>query len=204
MVWFILKITIFAVARLFIKEIKGLNNIPKEGNYIVVANHESYIDPFLIVNITHKIIHFLTMKGRPFRYLPQNVFEKIFGVIVMEKSKKKSFKKILNFLKSGMIVGLFPGGPRSLDGNMTKGKTGAVRLALAARVPILPIGLKGTFEISPREQLIPKLKRAKINIGKPICLSKYYNKRITKSLLSELTRTMMKRIAKLADKSYLY
>lgn len=206
MVWLRLKLTIVPIARLFLKGVEGLENVPKKVNFILASNHESYVDPFLILGgmlpYVNKKIHFLAMKGRPFRYLPEDFLKKIFGVITIEKNRKKTFQNMLDFLNNGEIIGIFPGGPRSLDGRMTKGKTGAVRLALAAGVPILPVGLRGTFRIAPREQLIPNLKRAEIFIGKPLYLSIYHNKKITKKLLYQLTTRMMKKIAKLADKEY--
>ena len=77
-----------------------------------------------------------------------------------------------------------------------------MRLALAAKVPIIPIGLIGTFEILPKGKYIPKLKRATMNIGKPLYLDKYYNKKITKGLLRGITDDIMKEIAKLCNQEY--
>ena len=208
MVWLILKATLFSFIRLYLRKVKGKQNIPKKRNFIIVANHESYIDPFLIGSVVvpylDKKTHFLTMKGRPFRYLPENFYKKFCGIVIMERNKEKTYQKLLKVLQSGEILALFPGGPRSNDGRMTRGRTGTVRLALEAKVPIVPVGLKGTFDIAPRDQIRLNWKRATMVIGKPIYLDQYYNKPVAKKLLKILTTDMMKSIAKLARKKYLY
>jgi 1-acyl-sn-glycerol-3-phosphate acyltransferase len=75
-------------------------------------------------------------------------------------------------------------------------------LALHARVPVVPIGLIGTFKILPKGKMMPKLKKAKMNIGKPIYFDEYSNKKITKKILREVTTKIMKEIAKLCNQKY--
>ena len=90
---------------------------------------------------------------------------------------KEALKWAVKALKQGKIIAIHPEGTRSLTGKLQKGKTGVVRLALAAKVPVIPIGLIGTFEILPKGKYIPKLKRATMNIGKPMYFGKYYDKK---------------------------
>ena len=100
-------------------------------------------------------------------------------------------------------MGIFPEGKRSLDGKIQKGKTGVVRIALGGRVPIIPMGITGAFEIMPIGKGIPKLKKSvKLKIGKPIYLDKYYKRKITKKLLRNITDEVMKEIAKLSGQRY--
>ena len=75
-------------------------------------------------------------------------------------------------------------------------------MALAAKVPVIPVGLIGTFEILPKGKAIPKLKRAIMNIGKPMYFNKYYKKKITARLLRKITDNIMKEIAKLCKQEY--
>src|ERR1043165_3681673 len=73
-------------------------------------------------------------------------------------------------LKSGELVGLFPEGTRSPDGRLYRGRTGVARLAVAAGVPIVPVGLLRTEKVQPIGQPYPMLFRGKIRVkfGKPI------------------------------------
>ena len=107
-----------------------------------------------------------------------------------------------SYLTQGKIIGIYPEGTRTLDGKLQRGKTGAARLALAAKVPIVPVGLIGTFEILPKGKNIPKLKRAIVNIGKPIYFDKYYGKENDKKTIRLVTTKVMKEIAKLCKKKY--
>jgi|TARA_B100001971_G_C18198318_1_gene542895 1-acyl-sn-glycerol-3-phosphate acyltransferase len=176
LVYPIFKRTIFPIAKLFLKEIKGIENIPKKGPFIITSNHESYIDPFficsIIIPLLNKKIYFLAGKGRFWDLFGDGISERWAGCVCADKGKEKAIQKLLHLLKKGNIIAIFIEGSRSPDGKLRKGKTGVVRLALKAHVPILPIGIMGSFEIAPRDKLIPKLKRAKLHIGKLIYLIK--------------------------------
>ena len=196
--------TFFAFFRLFIRKAEGLGNLPK-APYILAANHDSYLDPLLVASAVckkmEKPLHYLAMKGRFWNLFGDHISRKWAGCVPLDEGKKKAVKELTRLLKKGDTVGIFPGGPRSLDGNLTRGKTGAVRLALAADAPIVPVGIIGSYEIASREKLIPNFKRCEIKFGKPI----YYKKqKITKKLLRKLTNELMEEIAKLINKKYLY
>ena len=207
MVYPIAKKLLFPALRLFLKKVKGMKNIPKKGPYIITANHESYIDPFLIGSIiipmTNKKIHFLAVKGRFWDLWGDRLAHDYAGCVCLDYGKEKAFKELLNLLKEGKIVGMFTS-PKSLDGKLKKGKTGVIELALKARVPILPIGLAGAFEIAPRDKLVPNLRRAKMNIGELIYLDKYHSKKIDYRLLKKLTDGLMYVISDLTGKPYNY
>ncbi len=208
MVYPIFKRTVLLPLRLFLKEVEGMENIPKKGPFIIAANHESYLDPFLIMSVIiplkDKRIYFLAKKGRFWDFFGRKIARDWAGGIPLDDGKEKAFQELTSLLKKGEIGALFMEGQRSLDGKLVKGKTGVIRLALKARVPILPIGIIGTYEIAPRDKLIPKLKRAKLYIGKPIYLKKYYKKSMTKKLLRKSADDVMKVISKLTGKPYNY
>ncbi len=196
-----------------IKDVRGVENAPLKGAFIIVANHESYLDPFIIlyslIKRTNKKIHFIAMTGRTKFLWKIGIFNRFFrewaGIVPLDDGKRKALKNIENLLRGGNIAGLFPGGPRALDGRLTSGKTGAVRLALAAKVPILPIGIKGSIEVAAGDRLMPKFKRViAVKVGKPIYFKKFYSKKLSKKILVELTNKVMKEISGLSGKKYLY
>lgn len=207
MVYQVLKVTLFPLLRLFLKYVKGTENIPKKGFYIITANHESYLDPFFIASViiplTNKKIHFLAVKGRFWDMWGDKIAHDYAGGVCLDYGKEKAFKELLSLLRGGKIVGIFTS-PKSFDGKLKKGKTGVIELALKSRVPILPIGLAGAFEIAPGDKLIPNFRRAKINIGKLIYLDKYYSKKIDYRLLRKLTDDLMHVISGLTGKPYNY
>lgn len=207
MVYPVLKVTLFPLLRLFLKDVKGTENIPKKGPYIITANHESYLDPFfiasVIIPITNKKIHFLAVKGRFWDMWGDRIANGWAGAVCLDYGKEKAFKELSSLLKEGKTVGIFTS-QKSLDGKLKKGKTGVMELALKSRVPILPIGLIGVYEIAPRYKLIPNFRRAKIDIGKLIYLDKYYSKKIDYRLLRKLTDDLMHVISGLTCKPYNY
>jgi len=203
MVFPILKITLFPVTRLFIRKYSGLENLPSPP-FILAANHGSYLDPFLmsavVVPKIDKKIHYLAMKGRFWNFFGDHISREWAACVPVDEGKKKALDDLTKCLKKGNIVGIFPGGARTLDGHLTRGKTGAVRLALNANVPIVPVGILGAYKIAPRDKLIPRLKRCELKFGKPI----YYKKpkKITHALLRTHTTHLMKTIAKMIGKKY--
>jgi 1-acyl-sn-glycerol-3-phosphate acyltransferase len=209
MVYPIAKLTIVPIIKLWIKEVNGLENIPKGKAIIFAANHESYMDHFIImctiIPYLDKKVHFLSKKEH-FNNPIKAIWHTWAGAIPLDRNAKgkEALKWAIRALKKGSIIGIHPEGTRSLTGKLQKGKTGVARLALLAKVPVIPIGLIGTYKILPKGKYIPRLKRAKITIGKPIYFDKYYKKRITKRLLRDVTGIIMKDIAELCNQKYDY
>lgn len=194
----LLNFTLSPIIRLYIRKVHG--KIP-QGPFIIVANHESYLDPFFMLATFFpripKKIHFLANRGRFWSRFGNKFSHDLAGCVPLDKGHgQEALDELQDWLKKGDLVALFPGGARSLDGNMTQGHTGAVRLSMASKVPILPVGIVGAFEIAPRNNLIPRFRRAEIFIGKPLHLIHSTKK------IEDNTRIMMKEISKLCNKKY--
>jgi len=166
------------VDKILIKEVKGLENIPK-GNFILVSNHQSYLD--IIVNsylCVPRKFHFIGQidgwKGA-LKWLMRTVYF-LSGVIPLDRtsaeSRENALRKAIKVLKKGDILIIYPEGRRSENGEIQKGRLGVAKIFLKTGIPILPTGIKGTFELmSPKGKL--KIKRiVKINIGKPLFFEK--------------------------------
>lgn len=147
------------LSRVFWKiEFRGVENIPEHGGVIIAANHQTYIDPF-----------WLSLKiKRPTRYLAWSAAFKWpvvgqcltwFGAwpLALEGSDPAPIRRSLQWLRSGGAVVIFPEGGRSTpSGELERFKAGAVRLALEANVPILPVTIKGGNRIWPRGWRFPR------------------------------------------------
>ena len=134
----------------YIKKVNGLANIPKDRNFIIAANHSSYMDHLILatifVNYVNKRMHFLAKKEH-FEGFFQKSFHKWADAIPIDRQAggKEALKWAINALKNNKIISIYPEGTRTLNGRIQKGKTGVARLVLGAKVPVLPIGLIGTF-----------------------------------------------------------
>ena len=207
MVYFIGKRIIPPIVKLWIEGVNGLENVPRKGPFIIAANHESYMDHLIIMSslvpYLNKKVHHLAKKEH-FSNPLKAAWHNYAGAIPTDRQKggKKALKWAVNALKHGKIIAIHPEGTRSLTGKLQEAKTGVARLALLTKAPVVPAGLIGTFEILPKGKYLPKLKRASMNIGKPIYFPEYYNKKINKRIIKEVTRKIMQEIARLSMQKY--
>lgn len=139
-------------------------HIPPTGGVIIAANHQTYIDPFWIS---------VPMK-RPVRYLAWDAafgwplvgwFMRMLGAwpLQLEGSDPKPIRQSLQWVREGGAVVIFPeGGRGNPDGSMRKFKPGAVRMAMEAGVPILPVTIRGGHQVWPLGWRFPRLGRVEI------------------------------------------
>lgn len=161
------------VRLIWIKEIRGKENIPKR-NFILASNHQSHWDQVIngYLCVPRKFTYLGQIdKYEGFQKLLRDFLYKIGGVIPIhrykEESKKRALKECEERLKKGEILIIYPEGTRSLDGKIGEGKAGIARIYLKTKVPILPVAIKGNFEIMPVGKVFPKFKKiVQINIGK--------------------------------------
>ena len=208
MVYATAKLLLLPIFRLFVKDVKGIGNLPKKGPFIIAANHSSFLDPLvlagLIIPKVDQKIHFLAKPTGIWRIFSEYISVSWAGCIPIEKTrlvKRKSLPIAIEMLKKGEVVGVFPEGTRN-HRKLIKAHTGVGRLAVEG-FQIIPIGIKGTHEIWPRNKTFPRFKRAaKIIIGKPMKFKKIPEKKINKEILTNITSKIMKRIGKLINQEY--
>jgi len=163
------------VKLIWIKEVRGIENIPKE-NFILAANHQSHWDQVITAYLC--VPRRFTYLGQIDKYSGFEAFLRNFlyfvaGVIPVhrynEESKRKAIRECVERLKKGEILIMYPEGTRSKDGKIHEGKPGIAKIYLETGVPILPVAIKGNFEIMPVGKSFPKFKKiVKINVGKPL------------------------------------
>ncbi|KKR21149.1 MAG: Phospholipid/glycerol acyltransferase [Parcubacteria group bacterium GW2011_GWE2_39_37] len=118
------------------------------------------------------------------------------------EDKSQVITQATEVLKSGQILALFPQGTRSRTGEIEKTFTGVARIALLARVPVVPVGIKGAFEVFPPEGKLKWKKDIEINIGPPMDFNKYYDFEKNPQLYRAITNQVMVEISRLAEKEY--
>lgn len=174
----ITKLWLYPLCSILIKRIKGVENIPKDSSFIIVSNHEHLIDPLYIIypilKKLNKKVHFVATPT--WWFLGDTICRQWAGCIPLFNSEQ-AYKETKELVESGEIVGLFPEGGTRRTKNP---KTGAVRLALETKTPILPIGIKSSY--------IPF--NSILNIGKLIYLKKNKKniKKQTLDLMMEVYR----------------
>ena len=158
--------------RTWVREVIGIENIVLDSPAIFVSNHLSYCDFLIIGSLLRKYIVFVANKeiNQTFFF---GWFTKVNHVVYVDRDNPgfSFFKDILRHLEKGRSIVIYPEGTRSRTGKMFKPKEGFVKLAIKARVPIIPVAMKGTYEILPPHRFIPRLKRCSVIIGERIFIS---------------------------------
>lgn len=170
--WFWWYICLLLVTVLFRYRRQGRRNTPREGAFLIVANHESYLDPVLVgLAIDHQPVTPLARRGL-FKNPIFGAHLRGLGTVPIDETggDVAAIKEGIRQLQAGRIVSLYPEGSRSHDGQMQPFKRGALLLLKRSTVPILPIAVAGAYDAWPRKQKLPKIFGSKvaINIGEPI------------------------------------
>jgi 1-acyl-sn-glycerol-3-phosphate acyltransferase len=182
--------------------VEGLENVPREGAFIVVANHCSNLDPpFLgavIGRYLGRVVHFMA-KAEMRRWLLIGWLASQSGVFFVRRGEgdRGAYRSALTHLAAGEIIALFPEGTRSRDGELKEGRSGAALLAVRSGVPILPAGIAGTHRIFARRSRLPHRSRVTIRIGQAFRLPEIRNGQLERGLLETGTDRIMREIAAL-------
>lgn len=191
---------------LFKRDWSGAEHIPATGGFITVINHNSYLDPLAYA-------HFQYNTGRTPRFLAKvSLFQSGFLGAMMRRTGQipvyresadaiGAFRAAVEAINQGECVAFYPEGTLTRDPRQwpTVGKTGAARVALLTRVPVIPIAQWGANEAVPpyakkrRVRLFPR-KTLRVKAGPAIDLSAYYDREPTAEVLREVTDLLMSTI----------
>lgn len=148
----------------------GTENIPKKGGLLVAANHQTYIDPLWISLPIKRSLRFLAWDAA-FEWPLIGSAMGLFGAwpLQIEGTDPAPIRKSLQWLREGGAVVIFPEGGRGQpDGSMIKFKAGAVRMAIEAGVPILPVTIRGAHRVWPSSMRFPRLGQVDIVYHAPL------------------------------------
>lgn len=147
-------------------DVKGLENLPKEGAAIVCANHIHLLDSVTIVIHIKRMIYIMVKKELMESKIGNWFFNKL-GCFAVDRGKGdvKAIEDAEGHVKNGDLLMIFPEGSRNGMAKGIKMKKGAAMIALQTKTPIIPVGISGSF--------IPFTK-IKIRFGKPMDLSTYF------------------------------
>ena len=201
-----------AIRQLWRPNVDGLEHVPASGGAIFCGNHISVADEFFLGAVIDRPIAF---------WAKEEYFEKTgvtgllykglmngLGAIPVHRAGGRAalsaFDAAIPHLQDGGLVCVYPEGTRSPDGRLYRGRTGAARLALAAGVPIVPVGTIGTEKVQPIGQVLPTVKRGEVTIkfAKPIDVSDWLEADSASSAAREITDKLMSTIQSLTGQQY--
>jgi 1-acyl-sn-glycerol-3-phosphate acyltransferase len=193
---------------------EGRRNIPASGPVLLLANHQSFLDPLIVGSATRRHLCFLARKTL-FRGLFGRLIRFLHAVPVdQEGVAKDGLKTILEQLKAGQAVLVFPEGERTTTGELQPLKPGILLLIKRMAAPIVPIGIAGGFDALPRTRHWPRLSPIflppsgsdiAVSIGAPIPALRYQDmsrEQVLRELHNELMR-VKERAERLRRKPFL-
>ena len=134
--------------------VKGIQNIPSQGPFILAPNHQSYVDgPLAMAGLSARTIKecYFYATERHVKSSLRKYLARRNNIIIMERSDlKNSILKLAEVLKQGKNVIIFPEGSRTHDGKISAFKKTFAILSKELQVPIVPVCIRGAFEALPR------------------------------------------------------
>ena len=212
MFYWVVKAVLAPILRvLFRPWAEGTDYVPRTGPAILASNHLSFSDHFFApLPLPRKVVFLAKSEyftGRGIKGLFSKAFFSGVGQIPVDRSGGEASERALTtglrVLASGQLLGIYPEGTRTPDGRLFRGKTGVARLALEARVPVIPCAMIGGFEFQPPGKITPQLRiRPGVRFGKPLDFSRYYGMETDRIVLRAVTDEIIYEIMKLSGQEY--
>lgn len=169
------------IAKLFFRlKVEGLENLPQKTNFILVANHASFLDTVIIGAAIPRKVYWIALRG-----LYQIFWLRWFFQLIDAMPSGSSSEKAVTLLREHKNIGIFPEGRLSRDGKLREFRRGSALLAIKTGRPLVPCAILGTYEALPVTARLPKFRPVKIKIGKPKYLFKEFEEIIDDVYLQE-------------------
>ena len=179
-------------------DFQGQDNVPRKGGAILSINHTSYLDFALAGTAAlpaNRYVRFMAKKELFDNKIAGPLLRGMHHINVDRSSGSASFVAALRALKAGEIIGIFPEGTISTSFEIKGLKSGAVRLAIGAGVPIIPTIVWGGQRVYTKG-VKPSFKRGKIPVtvsfGAPIAYSRDTDVEVAEAHLREVMIQMLR------------
>ncbi len=209
--WFMKTFVLGPVLKtLFRPWVKGLDNVPASGAAILASNHLSFSDSIFMPLMVPRPVVFLAKSeyftGKGVKGKLTAAFFRLTNQLPMDRSGGAASAQSLNagmdVLKNGSLLGIYPEGTRSPDSRLYRGKVGVARLALQARVPVIPVAMIGTDKVQPIGKRVPNIRRIGMIFGEPMDFSRYYGMEDDRLIQRSVTDEIMYELMRLSGQEY--
>jgi 1-acyl-sn-glycerol-3-phosphate acyltransferase len=181
-------------------KVEGVEHVPTHGSAIVISNHLSMIDPFVVGYGANRRVNFMA-KEELFRTPVVGWFIRKLGAFPVDRARRDpaSLRTALTVLKSDELLGMFPEGTRSTSGAMLEFRTGALRLASKTRAPIVPVAVINTERALPPKKFI-RPARIAVHFGPAFEIPELYDNPKDPAVMESAAETVRAAIQALHDK----
>lgn len=179
-------------------DVDGLEHVPDEGPFLLIANHQSYLDPILLQAVVRRPIHTMAKSTEFSNPITAPILKKLKSFPVRRfEIDPQAIRITLRHLAAGRGVGIYIEGERSWDGRLQPPRLGTVRLGLKAGVPVVPCGISGAYESWPRWSKLRR-GRVRIRLGRPLRFPQLDTRAEREAALDDAREAIMGTIAELA------
>ena len=164
------KLFVFPIYKFVFKgHLIGRDNIPQKGNFIMVSNHGSLLDPPLLGHALGRNISFMA-KAELFKIPLLGFVIRACGAYPVKRgiADKNTIKTACNKLSSNKCIGIFIDGTRQKNGRVNKPKQGAALLAFKNQTLLLPVAIVNSHKLITFKYCIPIFSKIVIKVGKPL------------------------------------
>jgi 1-acyl-sn-glycerol-3-phosphate acyltransferase len=179
---FVLRFVLWALAKTIYRlRYDERHTIPRDGACLLVPNHVSFIDWFVITAACQRPVHFVMYQGIFDIPVLRTIFKLCRAIPIAParedpESKERAFELVAQYLDEGEVVCIFPEGQITRDGELNQFARGVEQILATNPVPVIPIGLKGLWgsffsrERGSAMKGLPHPSRRKIEvaIGRPM------------------------------------
>ncbi len=198
------------LTKLFRPIAEGVHHVPRYGPAILASNHLSFADWIFMPLAVDRRVTFVAKSdyftGQGVRGWAQRRFFAGTGQVPIDRSggraSEGALRAGLKVLQRGELFGIYPEGTRSHDGRLYKGRTGVARLALEAKVPVIPCAVIGTDAIAPPGKIVSKIISPTVRFGRPLDFSRYEDLSEDRFILRSVTDEIMYAIMELSGQTY--
>jgi 1-acyl-sn-glycerol-3-phosphate acyltransferase len=177
----------------------GAENIPETGPFVIVSNHASNLDPYMIGFTSSKREVGFMAKEELFRIPIFGWTIKYCGAFPVRRGMldEVAIQKFHDFLHAGKPLVVFVEGTRTLDGNLQPAKKGVGLLLYNAKVPVIPAYIDGTFKSMPKGSFFPKPGKITVTYGPAIPLEDLYSETAEKPTYRRIAERVTEYIGRL-------
>jgi len=158
--------------------VTGASLVPARGGVILASNHQSYLDVLLLGGACPRPVRYMARKtlwdNRALGWLISD-----WRAIPVDRDRpgKDELRGIIETVKGGEVLALFPEGTRTRDGTVGELRGGIGFLARRAGVPVVPVLVQGAFEAWPRGRTVPRRGRVRVAFGQPVVYDEQWEDR---------------------------
>lgn len=182
-------------------EVIGLENLPKNGAFLIASNHASHLDPPIIGSQVPRQMCFFARKTLWKPGVAAWWLDAV-GTIPVDRdggSDVSAIKRVLRALADNKALILFPEGTRTPDGNLQTAKPGVGLIACRTQVPVVPARIFGSFEAFGRSGPLRLGTPITVVFGAPLAPAAYDDPKSGKERYQRASESIMAAIARLQE-----